>query len=163
MPSVWSKRCTNDAMQQHQNRSENFPIATFPDNWICGKHVLEAQRHYGVPGFIPKWCNKLSPHQSSTEKCFNPSCTNTEYQKLIKPAFVSIDKIKSTWNLHAAAGKSNSFALCHTCYCQVYNMLHPKKICRSCGAIPKAGISFSRHSPNAGIVTEHLKKQQILI
>ena len=37
-------------------------------------------------------------------------------------------------------------------------MLHPKKICRSCGAIPKAGISFSRHIPNAAIVTEHLKK-----
>ena len=77
--------------------------------------------------------------------------------------FASIDKIKSTWNLQAVAGKSSPFALCHACYCQAYNMLHPKKICRSCGAIPKAGISFSRHSPNAEIVTEHLKKQQIMI
>ena len=32
------------------------------DNWICRKHVLEAQWHYNVPGFTPKWCNKLNNH-----------------------------------------------------------------------------------------------------
>ena len=42
-------------------------------------------------------------------------------------------------------------------------MLHPKKICRSCGAIPKASISFICHSPNVAIVTEYLKKQQSMI
>ena len=134
---------------------QHFDGIILADDWICRKHVLEAQRHYSVPGFTPKWCNKLSQQQPSKEKCSNPSCTNTQYPKLIKPAF---DKIKSTWNSQEAAGKSSPFALCHTCYCQAYNMLHPKKICRSCGAIPKAGISFSRHSPNAAIVTEHLKK-----
>ena len=142
---------------------QHFDGIILANDWICRKHVLEAQRHYSVPGFTPKWCNKLSQQQPSKEKCSNPSCTNTQYPKLIKPAFASIDKIKSTWNSQEAAGKSSPFALCHTCYCQAYNMLHPKKICRSCGAIPKAGISFSRHSPNAAIVTEHLKKQQIMI
>ena len=138
---------------------QHFDGIILADNWICRKHVLEAQRHYSVPGFTPKWCNKLAQQRPSKKKFSNPSCTNTEYQKLIKPAFASIDKMKSTWNLQAAAGKSSPFALCHTCYCQAYNMFHPKKICRSCGATPKAGISFSRHSPNAEIVTEHLKNK----
>ena len=62
---------------------QHFDGIISADNWICRKHVLEAQRHYSVPGFTPKWCNKLPPQQPSKEKCSNPSCTNTEYQKLI--------------------------------------------------------------------------------
>jgi len=61
------------------------------DNWIFRKHVLEAQWHYW---FYTKMVQQVE--QPSKEKCSNPSCTNTEYQKLIKPAFASFDKIKST-------------------------------------------------------------------
>ena len=34
----------------------------------------------------------------------------------------------------------------------------PKKSCKSCSAIPKGGVSFSRQSPDAVVVTEHLKR-----
>ena len=100
---------------------QHFDGIILADDWICRKHVLEAQQHYSVPGFTPKWCNKLS-QQPSKEKCSNPSCTNTQYPKLIKPAFASIDKIKSTWNhkkqlvraayLHCV---THAIAKCTTC------------------------------------------------
>ena len=76
---------------------QHFNGIIFGDSWICKKHVLEAQRHCSASGFLPKWCK--FPKQPPKKKLANSSCTNTEYQKLIKPAFASIDKIKSVLQL----------------------------------------------------------------
>ena len=104
---------------------------------------------------VPKWC-KL-PKQLTQAKCANSSCTGiAEHQKLTIPAFTSIDEIKTVF--YVEANKDYPFVLCHTCYCHAYNLLHPKKSCKSCGAIPKGGVSFSRHSPDAEVVTEHLQR-----
>ena len=34
----------------------------------------------------------------------------------------------------------------------------PKRIYKSCGAVPKAGKTFNQHSPDSQTVTEHLRK-----
>ena len=39
-------------------------------------------------------------------------------------------------------------------YCEVYNWLHQPASCASCGARPKAGTRFLRHSPNPSLVSK---------
>ena len=103
------------------------------DSWICKKHILEAQRNSSASGYVPKWC-KLSKPQSKG-KCANTSCNcaSLEHQKLIKPTFASINEINMVFQIKVDT--DNSFVLCHLCYCQAYNLLNPKKTCKSCGAI----------------------------
>ena len=64
------------------------------ESWICKKHNLEAQRHHSTPNFIPKWKGQRS--QKPVTKCLNPKCQTSQFEKLIKPAFAPIDKLKST-------------------------------------------------------------------
>ena len=68
--------------------------------------------------------------------------------RLIKPSFAPLNEIKALFNLHSI---ESSFSLCQ-------NVFHPKEICKSCGAVPKAGETFNRHSPDSQKVTEHLRK-----
>ena len=60
---------------------------------------------------------------------------------------------------HKAFFKTNNltdpFVLCQRCYCHAYNTFHTKQSCKSCRAIPKAGVIFSWHTPNAQLVNKY--------
>ena len=74
---------------------------------------------------------------------------------LIKPQFESIDKLETIF-----VGKSSAdipFQLCQRCYNEVYQIFHPPTPCMSCGAVPKAGTRWYRHSPDAITVSQHLR------
>jgi len=52
---------------------------------LCKKHLIEAKRHHSIPNFIPKWRDQPLP--KPVNKCAHPKCTNSQCDKLIKPAF----------------------------------------------------------------------------
>ena len=99
------------------------------------KIFVEVQQHCSTSGYIPRW-HKL-PKQPIQAKCANPSCTTAEHQKLVKPVFVSTNKIKIVFQVEAA-DKEYPFILCHA-----YNLFHFKNSGISCGIVPKSGLSFS--------------------
>ena len=111
------------------------------ESWICKKHHLEAQRHHSTPNFILKWKGQRS--QKPVTKCLNPNAKHHNMKNL--PAFVPIDKLKSTIGISTI----NPLVLCQKCYNDLYQLFHPSTICRSCGATPKAGTSFCHHIPDA--------------
>lgn len=119
---------------------------------ICKKHLLEAQRHHSNSKFIPKW---KGTHTNPKEKCINPKCVQPVCDKLIKPQFESIDKLETTLGVKSSA--ENPFQLCQRCYNEVYQIFHPPTPCMSCGAVPKAGTRWCRHSPDAIAVSQHLR------
>ena len=130
-----------------------------PDtSWVCKKHLLEAKRYCNTTGYQPKWKRQNTQPANNNNKCGNPFCTNTEYGRLITPSFAPISDIIGIFNIPTNSVVGSPFVLCHPCYCHAYNQLHCKKSCQSCGAIPKAHVTFNRHSPNADTVSEHLKE-----
>ena len=48
--------------------------------------------------------------------------------------------------------------LCQRHYQHLYRQAHAPAVCADCGAKPKYGTTFSRHSPNATLITVHLKE-----
>ena len=117
---------------------------------------MEAQRYCSNEGYVPKW-KRVSTYGTPPDinkRCGNPICANLKCERLIKPSFAPLDEIKAFLNLHSLEG---TFALCQKCYCYAYNVFHPKETCKSCGAVPKAGETFNRHSPDPQTVTEHLR------
>ena len=42
------------------------------DSHICKKHMIEAKRHHGTPGFVPKWTGQHRPSTKAGQKCINP-------------------------------------------------------------------------------------------
>ena len=102
----------------------------------------------------------LAVHKSLVNNnCSNPQCNNVEYDKLIIPCFVSNDKLNELFRTEHTGGP---FVLCTKCYndtCQS-TIYGPCSIpCSSCGANPKKGTAFSRHSPDAEKVSQHLSNQ----
>ena len=120
--------------------------------------MIEAQRYCNNDGYVPKW-KRVSTCRTPPDinkRCGNPICANLECERVIKPSFAPLNEIKALFNLRSL---ESTFVLCQKCYCYAYNVFHPKEICKSCGAVPKAGETFNRHSPHSGKVTEHLGKQ----
>ena len=133
--------------------------------FICKKHLVEARRHGHKYDHVPSW--KTSPSSArefSKQQCSNPQCNNVEYDKLVKPFFVSNDKLNELFGTEHTGGP---FVLCRKCYNDTYATIYgPCSIpCSSCGANPKKGTAFSRHSPDAEKVSQHLSNQtgQIII
>ena len=50
----------------------------------------------------------------------------------------------------------DAFLLCRPHYSEVYKQVHAAVSCACCGAKPKHGKPFERHSPNAQVVSDHL-------
>ncbi len=125
------------------------------DSCICRKHLLEAQRHHNSATFVPKWKESTSLRANSTKKCINPSCTQGQCDKLINPAFESVDKLEAVFGVKSS--EDNPFLVCQRCYNELYQIFHSPTPCASCGATPKAGTRFCRHSPDAVAVSEHLQ------
>ena len=132
-------------------------LDTIPSDssYICKSHLLEARRHHNDIHFIPKWKTNHTGSSKPLRQCMNPKCTNPMHEKLIKPAFVATDKLEEI--LGVRSSEESPLLLCQSCYHALYHQFHPLKICASCGAAPKVGKSFCRHSPNALAVVQHLK------
>ena len=118
--------------------------------------MLEAKRHYNNDDYVPEWkkvkANEALPQLN--DQCGNPVCSNSECQKLITPSFAPINNIKTFFK---ADNINDPFVLCQRCYCHAYNVFHTKPNCKSCGAVPKTGVIFNQHCPDAQLVTEHLR------
>ena len=116
------------------------------------KHFVEAQRHHSKPNFVPKWKATSKTH---IEKCINPRCNHSQSEKVIRPRFESVEKLEAV--LGVQSSEDSPFMVCQGCYNYLYKMFNPPSICASCGAFPKAGTRFFRHSPDAIVVSQHLQ------
>ena len=68
----------------------------------------------------------------------------------IKPMFVANDKLVEILGIKQTAETDQPFVLCRKCYNDTYAMIYGSSIpCSSCGATPKSGTAFCRHSPDA--------------
>ncbi len=105
--------------------------------------------------YVPKWAKtkqQLLPEPATAaSKCSYHACTATE--KLIKPSFTSVQTIKEM--LHIPLEYTEDILLCPSHHHQMYKKL--KLIpCSGCGACPKQGNPFFRHSPDPDTVSQYL-------
>ena len=122
---------------------------------VCKKHFLEAKRHCQNSEHIPSWKSKAKFADPSglplTERCSNPKCENTAPQRLIRPMFTTNDKLAEIFQTEHT---EEPFVLCRQCYNKAHATICPPS-CSSCGAYPKTGTTFSRHSPDAVKISQH--------
>ena len=111
---------------------------------ICIAHLKEAQRTH-AQGYIPTWKRSLKPVEPSTKICIYPLCNSSS--KLITPSFASIDDLEAL--LQVQSSEEHPLVLCPKHYHELYHRFNTPLPCASCGAQPKAGTCFTRHSPNA--------------
>ena len=108
------------------------------DSYICRKHLLEAQQHHSTPNFIPKW--KGSVVLQASPKCINPNCTQLQGDKVIKPAFESIDKL-------VQSSPDSPFVVCQPCYNELYKNFtrqHPVHL----------AVQFLRLEPACAVIAQ---------
>ena len=120
--------------------------------YICKKYHLEARRHKSTAEHIPKWGENIihTPHHVHPKyACTYPECTVTT--NLIRASF---DNSEAMLGVMPPTDSPNM--LCRQHYMELYRRSHPSAVCASCGATPKAGSSFTRHSPEPSIVSQHL-------
>ena len=126
------------------------------DALVCKKHFLEAKRHSQNSQHIPSLKTKSKLADPSgyplTEQCSNPKCENTEPQRLIRPMFTTNNKLAEVFQTEQT---EEPFVLCRQCYNKAHAIICPPS-CSSCGAYPKTGTSFTRHSPDAVKISQHL-------
>lgn len=116
--------------------------------------MIEAKRHCSDTTFTPKW-KRVDDTKASLKSCVDPHCTNKFHEKLIQPAFATITKFEELLGVQSTA--DNPLLLCPTCYSKLYHQFNPVYSCTSCGAIPKSGYRFCRHSPDAALVSQYFK------
>ena len=165
MHHLRKKRKKPNILQNWKKQEKEFLLkhlnhTPLGESTICKKHFIEARRHHSTPNFIPKW--KDTPRSGvkakpvcSNQKCINPKCTQPTSDKLIKPSFESTDMLEIT--LGVKSSNDMPFLLCQKCYNDVYQIFHPQTPCTSCGAIPKEGSHWCRHSPHANLVSQHIE------
>ena len=127
---------------------KHFGEAPPDDSFLCKKHVIEARRHHKNSDFVPKWKPQWG---RDVQKCMNPTCSHSEYKKVIKSAFRPVRDICEALGLDVS---TNELVLCALCYQEVYSQFH---YCRSCGAFPKTG-KFKHHSPDAERIAKYFKE-----
>lgn len=119
------------------------------NSYICKKHLLEAKRHGHNKDHVPSWKEHMPIH-TIQQKCFNPKCENQSPDKLIKPMFISHDKMMEILGVKQTAETNQPLVLCRKCYNETYATICGSHIpCSSCGATPKSSKTFCRHSPDA--------------
>ena len=77
-----------------------------------------------------------------------PQCTATN---LIRASF---DNSEAMLGVMPSTGSPNM--LCRQHYMELYRHSHLSAVFASCGATPKAGNSFTRHSPEPSMASQHL-------
>jgi len=156
-PDVQGKQCFlcgkgDQYMTRFANWAENEKafvvkhLGTIPPAhaYICKKHHLEARRHKSTAEHIPKWGETIihTPHHVHPQYvCTYPECTVTT--NLIRASF---DNSEAMLGVMPSTDSPNM--LCR----ELYRFFHPSAVCTSCGATPKAGSSFTHHSPEPSIV-----------
>ena len=123
------------------------------ESYVCKRHQLDAKRHHSTPSYIPKWKNPNSK-PSSMYTCSHPKCTVSE--KLTEPDFESTDSLGAALGIKPSPGHPLLPFREH--YNDAYKHFHPQTTCASCGALAKRGNSFSHRSPEAHVVSVHLKE-----
>ena len=115
------------------------------------KSPIQARRHKSTAEHIPKWGENLihTPHHVHTKYVCYPQCTATT--NLIRASF---DNSEAMLGVMPSTGSPNM--LCRQHYMELYRHSHLSAVSASCGATPKAGNSFTHHSPEPSIVSQHL-------
>ena len=117
-----------------------------PKNAVtCKKDKLEARRHCNDNSHIPKWKKQINDEQ--TYSYIHPNCKATSKEDRIIHSPFTEDTIKAYLDLHTIPHQQ-PYTMCRKHYYYVYNAIHRPVICASCGAKPKAGHRFDRHSPD---------------
>lgn len=140
-----------ESMKQFAITHFKKPIAD--SSCICQADYLEIKRHRSDPEYVPKWVKTIQklPVSSVESKCSYDGCTASD--KLIKPSFTSIENVQEM--LHIPPEDTQTILLCPVHYHQLY-----KKVklvpCSNCGACPKLGSPFFRHSPDPNTVSHYI-------
>ena len=128
--------------------------------FIGKKHLVEARRHGHKDEHVPslKTLPKNNAKEFNKQQCSNSQCNNVEYDKLIAPMFMTNDQITELYGIEYT---DEPFVLCRKCYNETYATFYGSHgiPCSSCGAKPKKGTAFSRHSPDAEKISQRLSKQ----
>ena len=112
-----------------------------PDSCTCRAHHTEANHHSSEGNYIPKWRKNSVVLNFETLKCAYPGCNATSAEtKIIKACSEMTQEIVVT-----SEGPS---LLCQRHYQHLYRQVHAPALCTDCGAKPKYGTTFSRHSLN---------------
>ena len=82
-----------------------------------------------------------------------PKCNEPYQGKLIKPLFATAGELEIMLGVSSLDAR---LVLCQFCYNALYCQLHPLLPCASCGARLKGNKGYSRHSPNASVISKHL-------
>ena len=129
-----------------------------PNSVACKKDRLEARRHCNNFAHIPRWKSNASTCNTDTtpNHCIYPLCkTTSKTEKIILPSIPQSTLIEY---LQVDTLPEGLHGLCKKHYCEVYNWLHQPASYASCGARPKAGTRFSRHSPNPSLISKLLNQ-----
>ena len=146
-------RYSNLGIAERKFLSEHFGKYVPEDSYICKKHWIEAKRYHSDPYYIPKWKN-IPDTQTSLRSCIHPQCTDKFKDKLFKPSFTTINKLEKLLGVQSSS--SVPFLLCPSCYSKVYRHFNPTHTCSTCGATPKPGQKFHRHSPDPVIISKYI-------
>ena len=88
--------------------------------------------------------------------CIHPQCNATSKHNRIIQTSASRDALKEY--LQLSETPEGSCGMCRRHYQEFYSHLHHPSICPSCGARPKRGTRFSRHTPDAHLISKHLSE-----
>ena len=83
-----------------------------------------------------------------------PGCT-TDHGKVFKALFAPVDEIK---RVSGVSTESDTVMLCSLHYSHIYKYFNQPLKCAFCNAIPKAGSTFTHHSPDAQFVADYFNK-----
>lgn len=133
---------------------QHFGSEIASNSCICRSHSVEAKRHRSDPEYIPAW--KQSTHKShTTVTCMYPGCSITCSpfgERIITPSREVLPLFAEVLNV------DGNVSVCETHYQTIYRQTHKLNPCTGCGAKPKVRHgAFTRHSPNAVIVSEYLQ------
>ena len=112
-----------------------------PHHRLCKAHYVEAKRRLSDP---KRTKLDVTPStEPSPITCAYPQCSDTH--RLITPSFEAADNIKAA--LPVEANQDQPFVLCPSHYHKFYRHFRVSP-CAGCGATPKRGACFNRHSPD---------------
>ena len=119
--------------------------------YVCHACYKQVKRSTHNENFKPRWKAK----EVIKGKCQLISCRDDIYRStdLVTPA-----KIESLVSLAVMVNCSETcrVGLCYKHYSLVYNMLHPRLPCASCGTKPPQYDRFIRHCPSPEIINKYL-------
>ena len=102
---------------------------------------LEVMRHLSDCNYIPKWKKARKTDKLRLRQCTHPDCEVTSLEKLIKPSFQSLHRLKAAIRIPQTCDQP--FVACQRHYHQIYKILTAPTPCACCGAKPKFQLSIT--------------------